>query len=165
MHRLLINLIFSASLLVGCSMRTGQYAQSAGSQEPAEAYKPSDTSCDFSSFSPVRIEQFDRRAIIKRVQPEYPPEAVQAGIQGRVTVKALINEKGLVEKACAIEGEQQLRKAAEKAALQWKLKPRYGLAFIRPKTEKNPKNFAEAYIVFEFKLDKSGSKRTIAVRP
>ena len=160
MQNLFINLIVSVALLVGCTAPTSQRMESHVSQEPVETGKPSDTSCDFSSYSPIRIEQFDRGAIIKRVQPEYPPEAVQAAIQGRVTVKALVNEKGLVEKACAVDGEQQLRKAAEKAALQWKFKPKYGLAFIRPETEKNLKTFAEAYIVFEFKLNKTGSKAT-----
>jgi hypothetical protein len=125
----------------------------------------SDDKCDFSLYAPVRLKQFERKSILKKVQPKYPPEAVEAGIQGRVTVKALVNEKGLIERACAIEGEQVLRKSAENATLQWKLKPRYGLAFIRPKTKKNPKNFAEAYIVFEFKLDKTGSKTTAVALP
>ena len=76
-----------------------------------------------------------------------------------------MNEKGIVERACAVEGAEVLRQAAETAALQWKLKPKYGLAFVRPKTEKNPKNFAEVYIIFEFKLDKTGSKGTAVARP
>lgn len=165
MQSLFFNLILSASLLVGCTGPTSQRAESPVSKEPVVADKPNDIPCDFSSYSPVRIEQFDRGAILKRVQPEYPPEAIHAAIQGRVAVKALVNEKGLVEKACAIDGDQQLGWVAEKAALKWKFKPGYGLAFIRPKTEKNPKNFAEVYIVFEFKLDKNGSKGTTASRP
>ena len=80
-------------------------------------------------------------------------------------MKALVDEKGMVDRACAFEGEEALRKAAENAALQWKFKPGYGLAFKRPKTQKNPKNFAEVYIVFEFKLDKTGSKGTAVTRP
>lgn len=166
MHTLFINLMFAASLFVGCSVPTGQREQPPDSQEPSTvADKSTDDPCDFSAYAPVRIEQFDRKAITKRVQPEYPLEAAQRGVQGRVVVKALVDEKGIVERACAVRGEEALRKAAEKAALQWKLKPGYGLAFIRPKTEKNPKNFAEVYIVFEFKLDKAGSKGTTAVRP
>jgi hypothetical protein len=70
-----------------------------------------------------------------------------------------------VERACAFEGEEALRKSGEKAALQWKFKPGYGLAFVRPNTVKNLKNFAEVYLVFEFKLDKTGSKGATAMRP
>jgi outer membrane biosynthesis protein TonB len=166
MQSIFINLLFAACVLVGCGVPTNQREQLAASQEPSiVADKSSNDPCDFSSFAPVRIKQFDRKAITKRVQPEYPLEAAQGGVEGRVVVKALVNEKGIVERACAVEGEEVLRKAAEKAALQWKLKPRYGLAFVRPKSEKNPKNFAEVYIVFEFKLDKTGSKGTTIARP
>ena len=166
MHSPMINLMLVACLFMGCSVATTPSGQKPASQESsAVPVKPMVNACDFSSYAPVRIKQFDRKAIIKRVQPEYPLEAAQRGVQGRVVLKALVNEKGIVEKACAIEGDETLRKAAEKAALQWKLKPGYGLAFIRPKTEKNPKNFAEVYIVFDFKLDKTGSKGTTAARP
>lgn len=166
MHSAFINLMLAAFLLMGCSVAMTPRADKPIPQEPPTVIvKPSVSPCDFSSYAPVRIEQFDRKAVTKRVQPEYPLEAVRRGVQGRVVVKALVDEKGIVERACAVEGEEALRKAAEKAALQWKLKPGYGLAFIRPKTEKNPKNFAEAYIVFEFKLDKTGSRGTTAARP
>lgn len=168
MQSILVNLVFATSLLLGCNGRpsqTSQASKTASPQAPTLVDNSVGNPCDFSMYVPVRIEQFDRKAITKRVQPGYPLEAVQRGIQGRVVVKALVNEKGIVEKACAVEGEEVLRKAAEKAALQWKLKPGYGLAFARPKTKKNPKNFAEVYIVFEFKLDKTGAKRTTAARP
>jgi len=165
MQSLLINMIFAASLL-GCSGPTNQSKEIPASQKSASiADESRDKPCDFSLYSPVRIKQFNPKSTLRRVQPQYPPEAVQTGIQGRVVVKALVNEKGLVERVCSTEGEQRLRKAAEEAALQWKFKPGYGLAFIRPKTEKNPKNFAEVYIVFEFKLDKTGPKSTAVARP
>ncbi len=112
--------------------------------------------CDFSEYAPVRIDHFDSDAVLKQIQPEYPTEGIIRRVQGRVTVKALINRKGQVEKACAIEGESELRAPAEIAALQWKFKPGYGLAFVRPKTKKNPKNYAEVYIVFDFKLPVTG---------
>ena len=69
-------------------------------QEQSTSTDKSSDRCDFSSYLPVRIKQFDRKAIVKRVQPEYPVEAIQDGIQGRVVVKALVNEEGIVERAC-----------------------------------------------------------------
>ena len=153
------------ALLIGCNGPTSQTNRKPATQEPSMADKSTSISCDFTSYAPVQIKQINPKVIVKRVQPEYPLEAAQGGVEGRVVVKALVNEKGIVERACAVEGEDVLRKAAEKAALQWKLKPRYGLAFVRPKTEKNPKNFAEVYIVFEFKLDKTGSKGSTIARP
>lgn len=166
MRNLFNNLIFAVSLLVACSGPTGQRKETPVSPQPSTvSVKAADIRCDFSSYKPVRIQQFDRKAITKRVQPEYPLEAVERGVQGRATVKTLVNEKGIVERACTVEGDEMLRKAAEKAALQWKFKPGYGLAFVRPKTAANPKNFAEVYIVFEFKLDRRGSTGSPIARP
>lgn len=134
-------------------------------QTPPPAGENRQAECDFSSYAPVEIKHFDPGAVTKRVKPEYPPEASQRGIQGRVIVKALVNEAGIVERACAFEGEEKLRRSAEKAALEWKLKPGYGLAFLRPKTKKNPKNYAEVYIVFNFRLDEPGAKAVATARP
>lgn len=107
--------------------------------------------CDFSEFSPVRIQHFDSDAVLKREQPEFPKNAVRRGIEGRVVVKALINAEGKVEKACATQGESELRVPAERAVLRWEFKPGYGLAFSRPNTSKNPKNYAEVFVAFDFK--------------
>jgi len=65
---------------------------------------------------------------MKKVEPIYPPEAANRGIQGWVNVKILVNRDGDVEKACAVDGDQTLKDAAEKAALQWKFEPYFGRA-------------------------------------
>jgi periplasmic protein TonB len=56
-------------------------------------------------------------------QPRYPTIAKQAGVQGRVSVQVLIDEKGNVISATAIDGHPTLRVAAQKAALQAKFSP------------------------------------------
>jgi periplasmic protein TonB len=56
-------------------------------------------------------------------QPPYPMIAKQAGIQGRVAVQVLIDEKGNVISATAIDGHPTLRRAAQQAALQAKFSP------------------------------------------
>ena len=157
MQSLFLKLMLTATLLMQCGGTTVQRkeeAKSVPSQIQPPANKTGKDECDFSAYAAVRISHFDPKAVTKRVQPQYPPEAMQRSVQGQVTVKALVNEKGFIERACAVEGEEVLRHAAEQAALQWRLKPGYGLAFIRPKTKKNPQNYAEVYIVFTFKLDK-----------
>ncbi len=53
-------------------------------------------------------------------QPPYPILAKQTGIQGRVSVQVLIDEKGNVVSATAIDGHPLLRLAAQRAALQAK---------------------------------------------
>ena len=56
-------------------------------------------------------------------QPPYPTLAKQAGVQGKVGVQVLIDEKGNVISATAIDGHPMLRLAAQKAALQAKFSP------------------------------------------
>lgn len=56
-------------------------------------------------------------------QPPYPMIAKQAGVQGRVGVQVLIDEKGNVISATAIDGHPMLRLAAQRAALQAKFSP------------------------------------------
>ena len=56
-------------------------------------------------------------------QPPYPIIAKQAGVQGRVGIQVLIDEKGNVISATAIDGHPMLRLAAQKAALQAKFAP------------------------------------------
>ena len=56
-------------------------------------------------------------------QPPYPIIAIQAGVQGKVGVQVLIDEKGNVISATAIDGHPMLRLAAQKAALQAKFSP------------------------------------------
>jgi protein TonB len=57
------------------------------------------------------------------VQPEYPPVAGQAHIQGTVVVNAVIDEHGNVVGARAVSGHPLLIPAALKAVLQWKYEP------------------------------------------
>jgi hypothetical protein len=152
--------MLAVGMLMQCGGATTQdHKEQPPQQAPASNAKSAEDGCDFSAYAPVLIKYFDPKAVIRRVQPEYPREAVVRGIEGQVIVKALVNEKGFVERTCTVKGEEILRYPAEKAALQWKLKPGYGLAFLRPKTRKNPKNFAEVYIVFGFKLNKPNSTR------
>jgi len=92
------------------------------------AQKSSDDGCDFTAYQPVRESHFVQRTVRKKVKPIYPPEAANRGIQGWVNVKILVDRDGNVEKACAVNGDQTLKEAAEKAALQWKFKPYFGSA-------------------------------------
>src|SRR4051794_16858624 len=126
MQSLFLKLLLTVSLLMQYGGTAVQYKKSTPTPLQAqtstnESYE--DRECDFSAYAPVRISHFDPKAVTRRVQPEYPEEAAQRGVQGRVIVKALVNEKGDVERACAIEGDETLRYAGVKATLQWKLKP------------------------------------------
>jgi len=65
----------------------------------------------------------DKPEVIKQGKIEYPELARKAGIEGRVTVKVLINTKGDVEKVEVVKGHPMLNDAAVDAAKEWKFKP------------------------------------------
>jgi protein TonB len=61
--------------------------------------------------------------LIKRVQPNYPPLARQARIQGQVVLQAQISKDGNIENLQLISGHPMLAPAAIEAVKQWKYKP------------------------------------------
>ena len=80
--------------------------------------------CDFAQYHPLRMSSdwLWRGGIAKRVEPTYPPEAERKHLQGRISVRVLVNGYGRVEQACG-DGNQILRVAAEDAALKWIFRP------------------------------------------
>jgi TonB family protein len=63
---------------------------------------------------------------LKTVDPVYPPSAQRLGVEGSITVNALIDEKGNVIDTGILKGIQDdkgLGKAAETAVKKWKFRP------------------------------------------
>ncbi|MGH9570428.1 MAG: energy transducer TonB [Candidatus Angelobacter sp.] len=60
---------------------------------------------------------------IKTPKPDYPLEARQKGLQGRVVIKVTVSEAGDVESTEVISGNPILAKAAAEAFKKWKFKP------------------------------------------
>jgi len=52
-----------------------------------------------------------------------PAEAKHKGLRGRVSVRILIHDRGVVEQACAVDGPAPLRESAETAAKPWYFRP------------------------------------------
>ena len=68
----------------------------------------------------------DLPKLVKEVQPVYPAAAQRLGIEGTITVNALIDEKGSVIDTAIIkgvQGDKGLGKAAETAVKKWKFEP------------------------------------------
>jgi TonB family protein len=72
----------------------------------------------------VRVdgEQQQKRAVYT-VQPEYPEAARQAGIQGTVELRILVDKDGRVQDVRGISGEQVLVNAATEAVRKWRYRP------------------------------------------
>ncbi len=81
-------------------------------------------SCDFGQFAPLRGD-FDSHPNPndRIVTPIYPEEARHARIEGRVTVKVLVNGEGTVERVCVQSGDPKLAQASEEAAEKSKFVP------------------------------------------
>jgi protein TonB len=61
--------------------------------------------------------------LIKKVQPNYPPLARQARIQGTVLLQAEISKDGTIENLRLINGHPMLAPAAIEAVKQWRYRP------------------------------------------
>jgi protein TonB len=58
-------------------------------------------------------------------QPQYPPLAKKAKIEGVVVVEAIVTADGSVDKVKVISGPQPLVDAAVEAIKQWKYEPTF----------------------------------------
>lgn len=109
--------------------------------------------CDFSPYKPVLLSRLPQTSLRTNVTPSYPSEAMRRGLQGTINVKILVDKEGNVVKACALNGDETLQRAAEKAALKWKFKENVA-----------GQQLFETSITFRFALDKKDSNNTQAVR-
>lgn len=72
----------------------------------------------------VRVSQgVTQGLLIRKVQPNYPPLARQARIQGSVLLQAEISREGTIENLRLISGHPMLAPAAIEAVKQWRYKP------------------------------------------
>lgn len=62
-------------------------------------------------------------ALIHRVEPEYPEQARENGIEGAVVLKVLVGIDGSVENVHTVSGDPVLAGAAEYAVRQWRFRP------------------------------------------
>jgi protein TonB len=61
--------------------------------------------------------------LIHKVQPNYPPLARSARIQGQVVLQAVIGKDGTIQNLHAVSGHPMLTPAAIDAVKQWRYKP------------------------------------------
>ena len=76
--------------------------------------------------APQRIrvgQQVQELNLIRKVDPEYPPLASQARIQGTVRFTAIIGRDGHVQNLQLVSGHPLLVEAARKAVEQWEYRP------------------------------------------
>jgi protein TonB len=72
----------------------------------------------------VRVSQgVSSGLLVRKVQPNYPPLARQARIQGQVVLHAVIGKDGSIQNLQLISGHPMLAPAAIEAVKQWKYKP------------------------------------------
>jgi len=74
----------------------------------------------------VRVSQgVSQGLLIHKVQPQYPPLARQARIQGVVVLQALIGKDGSIQNLHVVSGHPMLTNAALEAVKEWRYKPYY----------------------------------------
>lgn len=86
---------------------------------PPHGITPGDSLPAFGSY--VYVEELPQ--VSARVAPVYPEAARRAGIQGTVTVQALVGTDGVVRDARVVDGIPALDAAALQAVRQWRFEP------------------------------------------
>lgn len=61
--------------------------------------------------------------LVVRVQPDYPAQARQIRIQGKVVLRAVISREGTIENLQVVSGQPMLVRAAVDAVRQWRYRP------------------------------------------
>ena len=72
---------------------------------------------------PLRISRMMEGNLVYRVQPQYPPLARQARVQGTVLLHATISREGKIENLQVVSGHPLLVPAALDAVRQWRYRP------------------------------------------
>ena len=73
---------------------------------------------------PLRVSEADaRKAVVKKIEPEYPAMARQVRLSGRVQVDVIIDAAGNVEKVNIVRGNVLLSSSAANALKRWKFTP------------------------------------------
>jgi TonB family protein len=97
----------------------GTKTESAYATAPATGADGSEGNPKPVSLSPDTANTY----LLQRVEPQYPDEAKQQGIQGSVVLDAVIGADGTVRGLNPISGNPRLRSAAIEAVQQWHYKP------------------------------------------
>ncbi len=63
------------------------------------------------------------KAVVSKVDPEYPSVARQLKIEGEAQLEVLVDEAGSVEKVDVVSGNPVLTKAAADAVKKWRFSP------------------------------------------
>jgi len=75
------------------------------------------------NVKPPRVSHMMEGNLIYRVQPEYPPLARQARIQGVVVLRAVISREGRIDDLQVLSGHPLLVHSAIAAVRQWRYRP------------------------------------------
>ena len=80
-----------------------------------------------SALQPASIVELSSDAaegnLLRRVEPEYPEQALAQHVQGPVLLDLHIGRDGSVQQIKVVSGDAQLAEAAATAVRQWKFKP------------------------------------------
>jgi protein TonB len=71
----------------------------------------------------VRMTHLDPAMLIHRVQPVYPPLAIQTHREGRVELRAIIGTDGTIQSLQVVSGDPLFLLSAREAVQQWRYKP------------------------------------------
>jgi TonB family protein len=69
------------------------------------------------------VTHIEQAPLIKRVEPAYPPLAIQIHREGRVELRALISTDGTIQSLQVVSGDPLFLQSALDAVRQWRYHP------------------------------------------
>jgi protein TonB len=75
------------------------------------------------SPAPIRVAQVSPGVLIYKVNPQYPPAARSARVQGSVVMRATIGTDGTIQQLRVVSGNPLLVNAAMDAVKKWRYRP------------------------------------------
>jgi protein TonB len=103
----------------GSTARSGVFLAIGGGVNPSPPPPPT------LSAPPPRVSRMMEGNLIYRVQPQYPPLARQARVQGMVVLRAMISRQGKIENLQVVSGHPLLVQSAINAVFEWRYRPYY----------------------------------------
>jgi protein TonB len=71
----------------------------------------------------LHVTHIEQALLIKRVEPAYPPLAIQIHREGRVELRALISTDGTIQSLQVVSGDPLFLQSALDAVRQWRYHP------------------------------------------
>jgi TonB family protein len=113
------------AIVIFCCVPARSQSSPAGEPDSKSSRQtPDSTPPSAETPQPIRVSAaVSQGLLVHKVDPSYPSKARKKGIQGTVSIRAVIDKEGRISDLRSVSGPEELTEAATKAVKQWRYKP------------------------------------------